>query len=126
MLQARVVVMDKEEYEMEVKDMLVDERTYEKLSKDSTPMYTDKLVKIMDRLLEEKITSGQHYKSQDENVPHMYCTPKIHKQGNPLHPIVDYTGSIAYMISHSLADLFSPLVGKTKYLIKKSNTCLKN
>jgi len=25
-----------------------------------------------------------------ENIPRMYCTPKIHKTGNPLRPIVDY------------------------------------
>ena len=81
-------VMDKEEYE--VKDLLADERTYETLRKDPTPEYKDKLVKILDILLEEqKITSYQHYKLArahmipDENAPYKYCTLKIHKQGNP-------------------------------------------
>ena len=50
----------------------------------------------------------------------MYCTPKIHKTGNPLRPIEDYTGSIGYNISRALADLLAPLVGKTKYHVHNS------
>ena len=66
---------------------------------------------------EDKITKGQYdflYPTA-EAVPRLYCTPKIHKPNNPLRPIVDYTGSICYNISRSLADLLGPLVGKTKY-----------
>ena len=47
----------------------------------------------------------------------MYCTPKIHKPDNPLRPIVDYTGSIGYNVSRSLADLLAPIVGKTTHNI---------
>ena len=50
----------------------------------------------------------------------LYCTPKIHKQGNPLCSIVAYTGSITYKIASSLADLLDPLLDKTKYHIKSS------
>ena len=45
----------------------------------------------------------------------MYCTPKIHKTGNPLRPIVDYTGSIGYRTSRALADIMAPLVGKSDH-----------
>ena len=58
--------------------------------------------------------------SQNEIIPRLYCTPKIHKAGNPLRPIVDYTGSIGYNVSRSLADLLGPLVGKTKFHVKNS------
>ena len=47
-------------------------------------------------------------------VPHLYGSPKIHKDGTPLCPIVDYTGSMAYNTSKAIADL-KPLIGKTKY-----------
>jgi len=50
-----------------------------------------------------------------ENVPRMYCTPKIHKTGNPLRPIVDYTGSIGYKTSQALADILATLVGKSDH-----------
>ena len=119
------VVMDKEEYEKKVKDMISDERTYLKLDNDPTLKYWKKLVSILDQLrAEKKITTKQYQHlnptSENQNIPRMYCTPKIHKTGNPLRPIVDYTGSIGYNISRALADLLAPLVGKTKYHVQNS------
>ena len=117
------VVMDKEEYEEKVKQMLSDKRTYEKLSKDPTPVYKKKLVSILSRLKDEgKITyqQYQHLYPTTETVPRMYCTPKIHKKDNPLRPIVDYTGTMAYNTSRALADILSPLIGKTEHHVKNS------
>ena len=119
------VVMDAEMYEVKVKEMLGDERTYQKLKTDPTPKYKKKLVTILNRLKDEKKLTPQQHRylaptSQNENIPRLYCTPKIHKAGNPLRPIVDYTGTIAYNVSRSLADLLGPLVGKTKFHVKNS------
>jgi hypothetical protein len=50
----------------------------------------------------------------------MYGSPKIHKEGNPLRPIVDYAQTIAYKLSRDLADILQPLVGKTKYHVENS------
>ncbi len=59
-------------------------------------------------------------------TPRLYRIPKIHKQGNPLRPIVDHTGSIRYKLSHSLADLLAPLVGKAVFHAKNSKELLKD
>ena len=56
----------------------------------------------------------------------MYCTPKIHKEGTPLRPIVDYTGSIGYNVSRALADILAPLVGKTVFHVQNSNDLVKS
>ena len=40
-----------------------------------------------------------------ENIPRMYFTPKIHNEGTPLRPIVDYTETIMYETSRKLADI---------------------
>jgi len=56
-----------------------------------------------------------------ENVPRMYCTPEIHKTGNPLRPIVDYTGSIGYRTSRALADILATFVGKSDHRLNNSN-----
>ena len=103
--------------------MLSDERTYLKFDNDPTLKYRKKLVSILDQLsAEKKITTKQYQHlnptSENQNIPRMYCTPKIHKTGKPLRPIVDYTGSIDYNISRALADLLAPLVGKTKYHVQ--------
>jgi len=60
-----------------------------------------------------------------ENVPRMYCTPKIHKTGNPLRPIVDYTGSIGYRTSRALANILAPLVGKSDHHLNNSKHIVK-
>ena len=121
------VILNKEEYQNKVKTMLEDEKIYARLEKDPTPTYERKLVAHLARLKKEKkITETQkrHLYPTSENVPRLYCTPKIHKEGNPLRPIVDYTGSIAYNLSRSLADVLSPLVGKTQYHVENSKSLM--
>jgi len=117
------VVMDKSEYEEKVLAMLGEEKTYEKLKKDPTPIYKRKLVAILSRLKEEEKISSElhaHLYPTSEKVPQLYCLPKIHKKGVPFRPIVDYTGSIGYNTSRYLADILSPLVGKTEQFVKNS------
>ncbi|XP_053372811.1 uncharacterized protein LOC123560857 [Mercenaria mercenaria] len=62
----------------------------------------------------------RHLYSTSENMPRMYCTPKIHKESNPLRHIVDYTESIGDNSSRALADLLGPLVGLSEHHVKNS------
>ena len=55
-----------------------------------------------------------------ENVPRTYCTRKIHETGNPLRPIVNYTGYVGYRTSRALADILAPLVGKSDHHLNNS------
>ena len=117
------VVMDTVDYEEKVQTMLSDDKTYAKVKRDPTQTYKRKLVGMLTKLMKnEKITERQktYLYPTSESIPRLYCTPKIHKPNNPLRPIVDYTGSIAYNVSRSLADLLNPLVGKTEHHVKNS------
>ena len=117
------VVLDTTDYEGKVKLMLSDERTYVKLKKDPTAGYKRKLVSLLTGFKnDDKISEGQyrHLYPTAEQVPRMYCTPKIHKEGNPLRPIVDYTRPIGYNSSRLLADVLGPLVGQSDYHVKNS------
>ncbi|XP_072020289.1 uncharacterized protein [Amphiura filiformis] len=111
------------EYENKVHAMLSDEHTYEKRKKDPTQVYKRKLLEILKRLKEEKkIDEGQYrllYPTA-ESVPRLYCTTKIHKEGNPIRPIVDYTGSLGYQTSKALAEILGPLVGNTEHHVVNS------
>ena len=119
------VVQGKEDYEKKVNEMLSDKSTYEKLSKDPTPKYKRKLLDILKRLkTENKIDEGQYrllYPTA-ENTPRLYCTTKIHKTGNPIRPIVDYTGSIGYQTSKALAEILAPMVGKSEHHVVNSKS----
>ncbi|XP_072033051.1 uncharacterized protein [Amphiura filiformis] len=66
---------------------------------------------------EDKIrkTDKQFLYPTSENVPRIYGSPKIHKDGTPLRPIVDFTGSIGYDVTKSLADILSPIVGQSEH-----------
>ena len=60
--------------------MLDDRKTYEVLPGDPTPKYKRKLVALLTNLKEGKITEEmyKHLYQTAENVPRLYCTPKIH------------------------------------------------
>ncbi|XP_072051475.1 uncharacterized protein [Amphiura filiformis] len=117
------VIMEVSEYEDKLSEMLSDARTYEQLALDPTQKYKRELVTILSRLKkEEKITRSQYdllYPTA-ENVLRIYGTPKIHKPGNKVRPIVDYTGTIAYQTSRALADILAPLVGGTEHHVNNS------
>ena len=117
------VILDKGEYITKVETMLSDTSTYTRLNSDPTSKYKRKLVQKINKLLTEgKITKTQkdYLFPTSETTPRLYCTPKIHKKDNPLRPIVDYTGSIGYNLSRSLADLLSPLVGNTEHHLENT------
>ena len=123
-----VVVMDRQDYITKVNTTLSDQKTYQKLTSDPTGTYKRKLVAMLKSLLaQKKITQSQkdYLYPTEEGIPRMYCTPKIHKKDCPLRPIVDYTGSISYNLSRSLADILKPLVGKTKYHLENSKDLIK-
>ena len=97
--------------------------TDEKLVVDPTSKYKRKLEGILQRLKDERKIDNDQYKllyPTAKNTLRIYCTTKIHKQGYPIRPIVDYMGSIAYQTSKALAETLSPMVGKTKHHITNS------
>ncbi|XP_072043129.1 uncharacterized protein [Amphiura filiformis] len=117
------VILDKDEYNEKVNNLLGDTKTYEELSSDPTQKYKRKLVAILTRLNEEdKITFGKYKQLYPtaENIPRLYCTPKIHKPNAPLRPIVDYTSTIGYATSRWLADILGPMLGNTVHHVKNS------
>ena len=116
-----VVILDRQEYNKKVAQMLEDKVTYEKLPSDPTAKFKRNLVSLLTKLLEEKkITHQQKWYLYPtaEIVPRLYCTPKIHKPNTPLRPIVDYTNSIGYNLSRSLADILSPMIGKSEHHVE--------
>ncbi|XP_072050102.1 uncharacterized protein [Amphiura filiformis] len=117
------VVTSTDGYEEKVNNLLSDEKTYEKLKGDPTSKYKRKLLGTLQRLKKENKIDNNQYKllyPTAENTPRIYCTTKIHKEGYPVRPIVDYTGSIAYQTSKALAEILSPMVGKTAHHVTNS------
>ena len=116
------VVLDKSEYD-KMQALLSDTKTYVKLDKDPTPKLKKELVSIPQGLEKEgkiRKEDKQFLYPTTENVPRICGSPKIHKDGTPLRPIVDFTGSVGYNGAKSLADILSPLVGQSEHHVLNS------
>ena len=102
------------------------------VKKDPTPSSKRELKKLLSTLRDNnKISNAdyQHLTPTEDVIPRMYCTPKVHKPGIPLRPIVDCTGSPTYMLSKALVTILRPLMGKnpqhcknSKHLAEELNT----
>ena len=55
-----------------------------------------------------------------ESPPKFYGLPKVHKKDTPLRPIVSSVGTITYNCAKLLAEILSPLVGKTVHHVANS------
>lgn len=106
------VVMDTEQYEKQMLTMLEDKDTYKGLKKDPTEEKKRKLKTLLKPLVDEgKINKDMynHLVPTASITPCIYVTPKIHKTGTPLRPIVDCIGSVTYNLSsYSRANKTTP------------------
>jgi hypothetical protein len=118
------VLMDKSEYQQKLEQQLADKNTYQKLPKNPTAKYKDKLTTIICAWQNSETPIPIHLKRQlqptAQETPKLYGTPKVHKAEMPLRPIVSSTGSIAYGAAKVVANILGPLVGKSKHHIKNS------
>ena len=56
-------------------------------------------------------------KPRQKQPPRIHGQPKIHKSEIPLRPIVSCVNTFAYDLSAHLADILSPLTGKSEYTV---------
>jgi len=115
--------MDRKDYDDKVQQMLNDQRTYKALDKDPTQRTEKKLnEKLANLKRENKISDSldKRLRSSDGLPPRFYGLPKIHKPGFPLRPIVSFIDSPIYMLSKHLAQILSPMMGKTDFTVKNS------
>uniref|UniRef100_A0A8C6K692 Uncharacterized protein n=1 Tax=Nothobranchius furzeri TaxID=105023 RepID=A0A8C6K692_NOTFU len=106
------VVMDREKYKQQMKQMLEDKNTYEILKKDPTENIKKNMKKLLKPLHEKgKITEKmyKHWIPTANITPRIYGTPKIHKQNTPLRPIVDSIGTPTYNMAKDISRIISPI-----------------
>ena len=117
------VVLDSNTYEEKVNALLSDTKTYSKLNKDPTTTYKNRLLKLLKELKEKGSIDQTLYEKLRPSacvVPCIYGLPKVHKNNIPVRPIVSSIGSVCYNLARFVADLLSPLVGKSPHHIQNS------
>ena len=117
------VIMPRPMYYEKASKLLEDTTTYERLKKDPTSKFSNKLKDTLKRLKETDRLSLEQYRKlypTVSDVPKFYGLPKVHKKEVPLRPIVASRGSIMYETARFVADILSPLVGHTDHHIHNS------
>ncbi len=115
------VVMNTEQYEKQMLTMLEDKNTYEVLKKDPTEENKIKLKTALKPLVDEKKIDKATYSHLVPTASitlRIYGTPKIHKTGTPLRPIVDSIGSVTYNLSKALVEIIKPLLASINNTVK--------
>ena len=104
------VIMDRAEYLSKLNDILSDTTKFKKISRDPTEILKKKVNQL---IVSANAVAGQEHfaKLVGEYKPgYMYGTVKIHKQGNPLRPIISQIQTPTYSLAKSLNTLLSPYV----------------
>jgi len=117
------VVLNRSTYKEKCDQLLKDTKTYKKLKRDPTQIYKKQLIEVLHDLQKKgKVDKPTYHKiyPTTETPPKFYGLPKIHKKDNPLRPIVSSVDSITYTCARFVADILSPLVGKSEHHVKNS------
>jgi len=109
------------DYDIKMEDHIKNSGCYKILDKyPSTKILKEVTKKIkyssLDIITKKRITPTSSI------TPRIYGAPKVHKEGNPLRPIVNTIGSPTYLLAQYLARKLSLLVGNTSSYIKDSES----
>ena len=116
------VVLDTNTYHDKMKT-LIETGPYQLLNKDPTDRLSRKLTEKLLSLKRSGHLSESVYnkiRPKHKQPPRIYGQPKIHKPNVPLRPIVSCINTFAYDLSAHLADILSPLTGKSEYAVTNS------
>ena len=116
------VVMDTDTYRAKM-STLIENGPYQLLNKDLTDRLTRKSSEKLLFLKRSGYLSEAVYdkiKPRHKQPPRIYGLPKIHKVDVPLRPIVLCVNTFAYDLSAYLANILSPLTGKSEYTVTNS------
>lgn len=111
-----IAVMNKEDYRNKINELLLDEETYELTKKDPTKTFRQKIYKKILSLQKKSLITkeqGNYIRPTEGPVPRLYGLPKVHKQGNPLRPIVSSISSPTYQLAKFLTKTLRPCLPKS-------------
>ena len=123
-----VVIVDVKDYIKEAERQLNNTENYRKLQEDPTATNMKLLNDTIERfkkqkLINEKVAEG--LKRNDPKTAKFYLRPKIHKEGNPGHPVVSsvncHTANISKYVDYHL----QPIVKEIPSYVKDTQDFLK-
>ncbi|XP_071500039.1 uncharacterized protein [Diadema antillarum] len=116
------VILNTSDYKGKMTDLL-STGSYREIKRDPTDSLSRKLTATLMGLRKKGSLDDNTYhrlRPKRKQPPRIYGLPKIHKQSVPLRPIVSCIGSFAYDLSKFLAQILSPLTGRTCHSVRNS------
>lgn len=115
------VIMDKEVYHSKMLDHLNSSGSYRIINKDPGNKIMCDVTRIikslsLDDIIKKKVTPNSAI------MPRIYGSPKIHKEGVLLRPIVNTIGSSTYHLAKFLAKKIRPLSSNTSSYVEDSSS----
>ena len=107
-----VVVMNKTDYVHKMKQILNDQSKFKQVSDNNCLKQLSRFQNFLARLKRVGAIDLMTYKRirpVSTSVPTLYGLPKIHKENNPLRPILSSTGSYQHECAAWLSEILSPL-----------------
>lgn len=117
------VVMFKEEYITGMDDMLKDETTYRRITKDPTNKFQLQSNLIVKELLTGKEIdelNAKYLKTYNAIAPKIYGLRKTHKQVFALRPVVSCIGAPSYKLARFLHDILTAWTSTIQWNVKNS------
>ncbi len=118
-----VVIMDKDVYGKKMLEMIAS-GPYQIEEEDPTQIYLDKVKILVESLEEEKKITEVMKESlipKCPKCPAIYGSPKTHKEGVPLRPIVDFRFSPTYNLASFLSGILKKVTENHPYTVKNSS-----
>ena len=123
-----VVILSKSDYVSKMADVLKDESKFIEIgpadTNDRTHIIEDKFISFLKELHDSKKIDEELYSCLypvGSRRPRLYGLPKIHKDGNPLRPVLSTIGSPQSPIARYLKIILQPVLDKYfKYCLKDS------
>ena len=119
-----VVIMDVNDYIREAKRQLNEPMNYKVLAKDPITTNNDLINQTIDRFTKEQLINGNianGLKNPSPRTPQFYISPKIHKEGNPGHPVVSSINCHTANISRNVDYHLQPIMKQIPSYVKDLN-----
>jgi len=116
------VVMDNSEYEQKMQK-LIDESPYIELNQNPILSYQKRIKQVcLDLAQSQKITKPLYdaLRPDSTKCPILYGLPKLHKEGIPMRPIVDYRFTPGHPISNFLKNILKCTIEDHPHTLKNS------
>ena len=117
-----MVVMDRDDYNNKAEELL-HQATYRPIPNDPTNKLKNRLITLLKKI---KAEGGMNEATYKRLYPTGAGSPKVHKQGTPLRPLVSSTGAATYQTSKELSRILKPLVGKSRHHIHNNQDFLED